>query len=145
MPVDRWSDCTQEVFSRLLQRLPAAAWNDVLGAEGDERREFLRAIDTVKKRVQRERRPGNIEHNPLADRKESRQRQLQEERDVVQSAAREVLSRRQQRLLQMLADGFSIHEIGDELGMSPERVSDEKYKAIQKLRSYFQQIDDSLV
>src|SRR5258708_2676560 len=42
---DSWSDCTQEVFSRLLQRIEPEAWDQVLKAEGDERREFFRAID----------------------------------------------------------------------------------------------------
>src|SRR4051794_35245602 len=52
---DAWTDCTQEVFSRMLERVPPDAWDQVLGAEGEERREFLRAIDAVKKRTQRSR------------------------------------------------------------------------------------------
>src|SRR5437588_4755537 len=52
---DSWTDCTQEVFSRLLERVTPEAWGRVLGEEGAERREFLRAIDTVKKRNQRSR------------------------------------------------------------------------------------------
>src|SRR5262245_2164978 len=51
-----WSDCTQEVLCRLLQRIPATTWSEVLSSEGEERREFLRAIDAVKKRTQRQRR-----------------------------------------------------------------------------------------
>src|SRR5713101_2252205 len=47
---DCWNDCTQEVFSRLLERVTPDAWERVLQGEGEERREFLRAIDTVKKR-----------------------------------------------------------------------------------------------
>src|SRR5262245_62176593 len=50
---DVWTDCTQEVFRRMLERVPPDAWDQVLGAEGEERREFLRAIDAVKKRTQR--------------------------------------------------------------------------------------------
>ncbi len=56
LPADRWEDCTHEVFVRLLERLGAEGWTSVLDAEDtQERREFLRAIDTVRKRVQRER------------------------------------------------------------------------------------------
>src|SRR5437879_4821786 len=44
---DCWTDCTQEVFSRLLERVNPDAWPQLLKAEGDERREFLRAIDAV--------------------------------------------------------------------------------------------------
>src|ERR1700722_16653334 len=53
LPADRWSDCTQDVFVRLLERVAPDAWNRVLADDGDERREFLRAIDAVKKRTQR--------------------------------------------------------------------------------------------
>src|SRR5438477_1424483 len=56
LPVDRWSDCTQEVLRRLLERLEPDAWKQVLAQDSDERREFVRAIDAVKKRTLRERR-----------------------------------------------------------------------------------------
>ena len=36
--------------------------------------------------------------------------------------------------MQLSFDGWSVQEIADELKASPERVSDEKYKAIRKLR-----------
>src|SRR5947209_5083927 len=56
---DCWADCTQEVFSRLLERLPTGSWNRALKCDGEERREFFRAIDAVKKRSQRARRWAN--------------------------------------------------------------------------------------
>src|SRR6476469_6920891 len=40
LPVDAWGDCTQEVFRRLLERVPASRWDLTLRADGDERREF---------------------------------------------------------------------------------------------------------
>src|ERR1700761_7041830 len=56
LPADRWSDCTQEVLTRLLETLEPQQWDRVLqDDEGEERREFLRAIDAVKKRTQRAR------------------------------------------------------------------------------------------
>src|SRR3982751_3022988 len=56
LPADRWQDCTQAVFVRLLERVEAEKWGTVLvDSETDERREFLRAIDAVKKRTQRAR------------------------------------------------------------------------------------------
>src|SRR6187551_861692 len=56
LPADRWGDCTQEVFTRLLERVESEKWRTVLkDDETTERREFLRAIDAVKKRVQRSR------------------------------------------------------------------------------------------
>src|SRR5437660_12086036 len=53
LPQDQWNDCTQEVLTRLLRNLPAKSWEQVLANETDERREFVRAIDAVKKRYQR--------------------------------------------------------------------------------------------
>src|SRR5438094_162707 len=50
-------------------------------------------------------------------------------------AAAELLSQRQQRILRLSFEGWSVHEISDELNLPPERVSDEKYKAIRKLRA----------
>src|SRR5262249_55160648 len=50
---DSWTDCTQDVFTRLLQRVDPEAWDRVLRTDGDERRELVRAIDAVKKRTQR--------------------------------------------------------------------------------------------
>src|ERR1044072_1671943 len=55
LPEDRWNDCTQEVFRRLLERVPVNGWEQVLAAETLERREFVRAIDAVKKQTQRDR------------------------------------------------------------------------------------------
>ena len=135
LPADAWGDCTQEVFSRLLERVPAARWDRTLAADGEERREFLRAIDAVKKRVQRARRHSDaIDH--VADPRPGAEGQLQEEREAVRLAASELLSQRQQRILQLSCEGWSVQEIGEELALPVERVSDEKYKAIRKLRQH---------
>src|SRR5437773_10862846 len=57
LPADRWQDCTQEVFTRLLERVEPTRWETVLkDDESVERRELVRAIDAVKKRTQRARR-----------------------------------------------------------------------------------------
>jgi RNA polymerase sigma factor (sigma-70 family) len=133
LPADAWPDCTQEVLRRLLERIPAERWDQVLGGEGDERREFLRAIDAVKKRTQRARKATHTTEG-LADYREQRSGELQEQREAVRQAAAQVLSPRQQRIVQMSLEGWSVQEVAQELNLSPERVSDEKYKAIRKLR-----------
>lgn len=132
-----WPDCTQEVFRRLLERIELTAWDCVLREEGNERTEFLRAIDAVKKRVQRARGRWNSLPGPVADRKDVNARRLAEERSAVAQAASQLLSVRQQRILEHSFDGWSVQEIAEELGAPPERISDEKYKAIRKLRSHF--------
>ena len=38
----------------------------------------------------------------------------------------------------MSAEGYAVQEIADRLAIGPERVSDEKYKAIRKLRAHAQ-------
>jgi RNA polymerase sigma factor (sigma-70 family) len=133
---DSWPDCTQEVFSRLLQRVEPEAWHEVLKAEGDERREFFRAIDAVKKRTQRTRKWSNNMVDSAADRREPHERQLAEDREAVRLAADRLLSPRQQRILQMSFDGWSVQDISGKLRVPAERVSDEKYKAIRKLREH---------
>jgi RNA polymerase sigma factor (sigma-70 family) len=133
---DCWTDCTQEVFSRLLERVTPDAWDRVLRAEGEERREFLRAIDTVKKRTQRSRKWAGNDVEQVADPRDRGAGRLADEREAVGRAARDLLSPRQQRILQLSFEGWSVHEIAGEMQLPPERVSDEKYKAIRKLREY---------
>lgn len=135
LPMDSWSDCTQEVFRRLLERVPADVWDQALRGEGEERREFLRAIDTVKKRIQRARKFSPA-IDTVADRRDPQRLRLREEREIVDQAASEVLSPRQQRILQMSFEGWSVQDVSEELGVPVERISDEKYKAIRKLRTH---------
>jgi RNA polymerase sigma factor (sigma-70 family) len=132
---DTWTDCTQEVFVRLLERIPQEEWDRVLQGDSEERREFVRAIDTVKKRVQRGRHFAAVQLDELADRRDFADRDLADDREAVRRAAQELLSPRQQRILQLTAAGWSVQEISKETQTPPERVSDEKYKAIQKLRA----------
>jgi len=99
-----------------------------------ERREFLRAIDAVKKRTQRARKfaglsPEQPDHRVMNV-------SLKDDREAAAKAALAVLSPRQRRLLDLTADGWSVTEIAGELGTTVERVSDEKYKAVKKLQHY---------
>ncbi|HVS39881.1 MAG TPA: sigma-70 family RNA polymerase sigma factor [Gemmataceae bacterium] len=135
LPIDAWGDCTQEVFSRMLERVPTAAWTLVLQDEGAERREFLRAIDAVKKRTQRARK-WSASLDGVADQRELHSRSVDAKRAAVFEIAEEVLTARQQQILRMSCEGWSVQETADELKMSPARVSDEKYKAVQKLRAH---------
>lgn len=135
---DSWNDCTQEVFTRLLERVAPETWGRILKTEGDERREFLRAIDTVKKRTQRGRVWSSHAIEAVADRREVQERRRADDREAVRAAA-EQLSGRQQRILQLSGEGWSVQEISEELRVPAERVSDEKYKAIRKLREHLAQ------
>jgi RNA polymerase sigma factor (sigma-70 family) len=138
LPADTWGDCTQEVFSRLIQNLPMSSWNRVFKADGEERQEFVRAIDAVKKRTQRQLKRSHNMTAVVADHRPRDEWRRQEEREAVRLAASQVLSERQQRILQLSFEGWSVHDMADELNLAPERVSDEKYKAIRKLRERLQ-------
>jgi RNA polymerase sigma factor (sigma-70 family) len=131
---DSWGDCTQEVFSRMLERVSPQAWEEALRGDGEERREFLRAIDAVKKRTQRASRRQRFFDEAVADPRSDLEQTRTGERAAVEQVAAEVLSPRQQRVIHMSFDGWSVHEIAAALHLPAERVSDEKYKAIRKLR-----------
>ena len=49
-------------------------------------------------------------------------------------AAAEVLSDRQRQVLRMWAEGYDVPDIASRLAITAARVSDEKYKAVRKLR-----------
>lgn len=135
LPADRWQDCTQEVFVRLLERIEAEKWDTVLkDDETTERREFIRAIDAVKKRTQRARKFSNL--TPDAAEYRGVENELRDDREAVAKAVREVLSPRQRRILELTSDGWAVPQIANELAAPVERISDEKYKAIRKLQHY---------
>jgi len=137
LPMERWSDCTQEVLQRLLGTIPAAGWTRVLAGDSAERLEFLRAIDAVKKRSQRDGKRSRPLIGPVPDPRDVNERSHQDDRAAVAQAAEDLLSPRQQQILQMSFEGWSVHDLARELQLPAERVSDEKYKAIRKLREHF--------
>jgi RNA polymerase sigma factor (sigma-70 family) len=134
LPADVWSDCTQEVFVRLLERLPAETWDVALKQDAEEHRELVRAIDCVKKRVQRAKKPQALPEEGVADRSASGR--LNDDREVLARAAAEVLTDRQRQVLRLWAEGYEVPEIAEELATTPARVSDEKYKAIRRLQAH---------
>ena len=136
LPADCWTDCTQEVFRRLLERVGPDAWNRLLSEEGEGRREFLRAIDAVKKRTQRGQKRATGLNGIVPDPRDPHNRQLADDREAVRQAAGEVLSPRQQRILQLSFEGWAVQDIAADLRLPAERVSDEKYKAVRKLREH---------
>lgn len=139
VPFDQWDDCTQQVLTRLLERVPVCDWPHMLRSDDEEspsRRELFRAIDATKKRSQRTRKLQPLTHE-IRDSRLGNSHGLQEQREAVHQASERVLSPRQQRIVELSADGWAVQEIATELNSTAERVSDEKYKAIRKLRSYF--------
>jgi RNA polymerase sigma factor (sigma-70 family) len=71
----------------------------------------------------------------LADTRDNRDRTRAEERSAIDQAAGRVLSERQQHVIRRSLEGWSVAEIAEELQAPAARISDEKYKAIQRLRA----------
>jgi RNA polymerase sigma factor (sigma-70 family) len=134
-----WDDCTQEVCCRLLSKARSGQLdlNLVLAEDTPERRELVRAIDTVRKRVQRAKRvlPFDEYQAPGStfDQREQNRRELGE---ILEAARRAVLTPRQDRIVELWTHGWTVPEIAESLQLEPARVSDEKYKALRKLERH---------
>lgn len=137
IPPSQWPDCTQATFSELLGRIPsenlAEATIDVMS---NSRRELNRSVWCV---AQRYRRRHQTKPLPTSDFVEQRQashvagfsaKDLREAIDSPQGC----LSKLQRDILHHLADGYSVAETSDQLGIASQRISHEKYRAIRMLR-----------
>ena len=128
-----WHDCTQQVYLRLLDRLSHDGWSDALRENtSPERRELNRAIWATTKRWQRARRGQTLNDSDLADNPRT-DRLGAEMRRLVTDA--DILSRRQREILLQTLDGATVAQIAEEMKLPATRISDEKYKAIKKLRA----------
>jgi len=126
-----WQDCTQQALLELLERIPQdllpVAVTDV---ESAERRELNRSVWRAVQRWRRRPRPVDLAAEVVDGRAHC-------EGDVweqVEEAGRTHLSDRQNRILALARDGWRVQEIAAELNLPTHRVSDEKYKAINRLR-----------
>jgi DNA-directed RNA polymerase specialized sigma24 family protein len=133
-----WADCTQDTFVRMLERVSQDGLSDALAdAQSAERRELNRCIWCTVQRWRRSPKYYSLDANqvPGPQGKPARERAaLAEMREAMaQSAA--ALTLRHQTILQKCIDGYRIAEIADELAMSPARASDQKHKALTKLRA----------
>jgi hypothetical protein len=142
-----WDDCTQEVCCRLLTKARGGQLDltQVLAEDTPERRELVRAIDMVRKRVQRTKRfqPLDAFTTPVSN-LDRRQRDRIELGEILESARRAVLTARQDRIIELWMRGWSVPEIGAELDLPLTRVSDEKYKALRKLEQHLRSRRDEL-
>ena len=142
-----WDDCTQEVCCRLLGKARAGELdlNLVLADDTLERRELVRAIDMVRKRVQRARKyqPLDDQVTPSLDH-DRRHRDRQELGEILEAARSAVLTPRQDRIVELWTRGWTVPDISESLGLPPARVSDEKYKALRKLERHLADRRDDL-
>ena len=138
-------DCTQAVYVTLLQNLGRSRFDhlladigdlgirDVLSRETAEGPDFFRAIDTVKKRVQRERSYQPLDSIDVAsDPSSDDARALW--RGTLQEVIDQELNPREADLVYETLRGKTPAEIAAAWGVAPKTVSNEKTRVIQKLR-----------
>ena len=132
---DVWTDCTQEVLSRLLERVSPDGWSRLLRDDGEERREFLRAIDAVKKRHRRSKQlaagAGRGSRRPPRPAPPRCCRRARGCRPGVGRAAQRTTAAHRAAQLRGLERPRDRRRAAY---ARPSAVSDEKYKAIRKLR-----------
>jgi DNA-directed RNA polymerase specialized sigma24 family protein len=141
-----WDDCTQEVCCRLLTKAREGQLDltQVLAEDTPERRELVRAIDMVRKRVQRTKKYQSLDGQFPATDVDRRHRDRLELGEILEAARRAVLSRRQDRIIELWMRGWSVPDISEELDIPLARVSDEKYKALRKLEHHLRSRRDLL-
>jgi DNA-directed RNA polymerase specialized sigma24 family protein len=141
-----WDDCTQEVCCRLLTKAREGQLDltQVLAEDTPERRELVRAIDMVRKRVQRSKKYQPLDGQLAATDVDRRHRDRLELGEILEAARRAVLSRRQDKIIELWMRGWSVPDIGEELNLPLARVSDEKYKALRKLEQHLRSRRDLL-
>lgn len=139
-------DCTQAVYLTLLENLGRDRFDrlaaevglvgirEVLSRETADGPVFFRAIDTVKKRAQRERSAQPLEQ--AAESPAARSTEPSHWRDALHEAIALTLNPRETAVIQETLQGKTPAEIASQWGIAPKTVSNEKTRAFQKLRDF---------
>ena len=138
LPESTWDDNTQEVFLRMLERVPQPRWKIALAEQdSQERRELKRAVWSVAKRQQRAPRPLSLDELLPMLTDERAQECPWTIAELVEQAVRDELHRlnaTQTKILLLYCQGHKAADIASVLGASTSQVSDQKYRALCKLR-----------
>ncbi len=138
-------DCTQAVYASLLNTLGrdrftslvgeigTSGIREVLSKETADGPDFFRAIDTVKKRAQREKSYQPIDSVDIPD-SSTTNNSSADIRGALYEAINQSLNPREAELIHATLRGQTPAEIAQEWGVAPKTVSNEKSRAIQKLR-----------
>jgi DNA-binding NarL/FixJ family response regulator len=128
-----WEDCTQETIVELLDRIGAAELPAAISdPASQQRQELKRCIWCIAKRWQRSARPGTYDEAKAAQQALSAQAAYSW--DEVLGGVDHLLSRSQSQILRLLAEGWGVADVADQLQLSTVQVSRAKYKALRKLR-----------
>lgn len=132
-----WDDCTQQALVELLDRISSDGLSEAItNVESVERRELNRTVWRTVQRWRRRPRPQEFDEARTGElQPASGSNETDYAWEQIASTGESCLSERQQTILSMMRDGWRVGEIAEELEIPQARVSDEKYKAIAKLRS----------
>jgi RNA polymerase sigma factor (sigma-70 family) len=145
VPSQLHDDCSQAVYVTLLRKLGRDRFDglveeigqvgirDVLSRETAEGPDFFRSIDMVKKRAQRERSYMPLDAIDLATTPTEDETRAAW-KDTLYEAIDRSLSPREAALIHATLEGETPAEIATRWGIAPKTVSNEKCRAIQKLR-----------
>lgn len=140
IPVHEWQDCTQETFAELLGRISTDRLHEaVTDKSSDSRRELNRCVWCVAQRYRRRHVTKPFVNPDIEDAAENStdgDSPATELRELI-DAPNNCLSQLQRNVLHHLADGNSVAETSELLGLPAHRISNEKYRAIQSLRATF--------
>ena len=131
-----WTDCTQQALLELLESVSSSGLDKAISNKNsDERRELNRTVWRTIQRRRRSPRLFSLDEARTTVGSAEVTSDHSEAWDQVLDAAQHCLSERQQKILSMTRDGWRVGEIAKQLAISSARVSDEKYKAIEKLQT----------
>lgn len=142
-----WQDCTQMAFEILLERIPKERLRVAIeNRESSERRELNRSVWCTSQRWRRAHQHQTLNESPVEDTRQQAAATTLEQQELAEwlQSYLEQLSPRQQEIVQLWSQGDTVAEISKKLAISPARVSDEKYKAIRKLRTMMPAASDWL-
>ncbi len=143
--IQQQDDCTQAVYTSLLQQWGSASFEgmlaqvgklgvrEVLNQDTSDGPDFFRAIDTVKKRAQREKTYQTLDEgaNIAGAGTDGASANWS---SALHEAIAENLNPREAALIHATIQGQTPAEIAQQWGVAPKTVSNEKTRAIQKLR-----------
>lgn len=145
VPPQLHDDSSQAVFMTLLQNLGRSRFDhlmteighagipEILSRETAEGPSFFRAVDTVKKRAQREKNLQPLDTIDVAAPAQSDE--TQQRSAALREAIARSLNPREAALMNATLNGETPSEIALQWGVAPKTVSNEKTRVIQKLRT----------
>ena len=146
IPSSHQEDCTQAVHTAMLEELGRPAFDQMLASVGRDgvpqvlNREttlgpdFFRAVDMIKKRAVRQRTHLAIDDQPEPAARTVGGDGAEAWRGVLNEAINRSLKPREADVIRATLQGFTPAEIAQQWGVAPKTVSNEKTRALAKLR-----------